>query len=161
MLFATVETDASITGYGLTRGSQRYGLREFINREVAPFLRDKNPLETERIWHQLYKQFNPRAQTGMWSSAVSAIDIALWDIKGNTIRNRSGDCSAARRTRCKPMSPSASNNTLKSNWSKLLSNWLRKAKNGSRWLSPWIPRIRMLTRSASARCVKAWAMMSS
>jgi len=82
VLFAAVETDAGITGYGLTRGSQRYGLREFINREVAPFLRDKNPLETERIWHQLYKQFNPRAQTGMWSSAVSAIDIALWDIKG-------------------------------------------------------------------------------
>jgi hypothetical protein len=26
--------------------------------------------------------FNPRGQTGMWSSAVSAIDIALWDIKG-------------------------------------------------------------------------------
>jgi L-alanine-DL-glutamate epimerase-like enolase superfamily enzyme len=49
---------------------------------VAPFLRGKNPLETERIWNQLFKQFNPRAQTGMWSSAVSAIDIALWDIKG-------------------------------------------------------------------------------
>jgi L-rhamnonate dehydratase len=47
-----------------------------------PFLRGKNPVETERIWHQLYTTFNPRAQTGMWSSAVSAIDIALWDIKG-------------------------------------------------------------------------------
>jgi L-rhamnonate dehydratase len=82
VLFSVVETDAGISGYGLTRGSQRYGLREFINREVAPFLRGKNPLETERIWNQLYRQFNPRAQTGMWSSAVSAIDIALWDIKG-------------------------------------------------------------------------------
>jgi L-rhamnonate dehydratase len=82
VVFVVVETDLSVTGYGLTRGSQRYGVKEFINREVAPFLRGKNPLETERIWNQLYKQFNPRAQTGMWSSAVSAIDIALWDIKG-------------------------------------------------------------------------------
>ena len=82
ILFAAVETDLGVTGYGLTRGSQRFGMREFINRELAPFLRGKNPLETERIWNQLYKQFNPRAQTGMWSSAVSAIDIALWDIKG-------------------------------------------------------------------------------
>jgi L-rhamnonate dehydratase len=82
VVFVVVETDLGVTGYGLTRGSQRYGLREFINREAAPFLRGKNPLETERIWNQLYKQFNPRAQTGMWSSAVSAIDIALWDIKG-------------------------------------------------------------------------------
>ena len=82
VLFTVVETDQGVSGYGLTRGAQRYGMREFINREVAPFLRGKNPLETERIWNQLYKQFNPRAQTGMWSSAVSAIDIALWDIKG-------------------------------------------------------------------------------
>src|ERR671919_649146 len=82
VVFVVVETDLGITGYGLTRGSQRFGVAEFINREAAPFLRGKNPLETERIWNQLYKQFNPRAQTGMWSSAVSAIDIALWDIKG-------------------------------------------------------------------------------
>ncbi len=82
VLFTVVETDQGVSGYGLTRGAQRYGMREFINREVAPFLRGKNPLETERIWNQLLKQFNPRAQTGMWSSAVSAIDIALWDIKG-------------------------------------------------------------------------------
>jgi L-rhamnonate dehydratase len=82
ILFAVVETDQGLSGYGLTRSAQRYGLREFINRELAPFLRGKNPLETERVWHELYKTFNPRAQTGMWSSAVSAIDIALWDIKG-------------------------------------------------------------------------------
>jgi L-rhamnonate dehydratase len=82
IVFVAVETDQGITGYGLTRAAQRFGAREFINREAAPFLRGKNPVETERIWHELYKTFNPRAQTGMWSSAVSAIDIALWDIKG-------------------------------------------------------------------------------
>jgi L-rhamnonate dehydratase len=82
VLVAAIETDHGVTGYGLTRSSQRYGLREFIRRELAPFLRGKNPLETERVWQQLYKTFNPRGQTGMWSSAVSAIDIALWDIKG-------------------------------------------------------------------------------
>jgi len=82
IVFVTVETDGGVAGHGLTRGSQRFAIREFVNRELAPFLRGKNPLETERVWNQLYRQFNPRAQTGMWSSAVSAIDIALWDIKG-------------------------------------------------------------------------------
>jgi L-alanine-DL-glutamate epimerase-like enolase superfamily enzyme len=82
VLFVAVETDTGITGYGLTRGSQRFAMKEFINREAGPFLKDKNPLETERVWNQLLKQFNARVQTGMWSSAVSAIDIALWDIKG-------------------------------------------------------------------------------
>ena len=86
VLFAVVETDQGVTGYGLTRGSLRFGPKEFINREVAPFLRGKNPLETERVWNQLYKAFNPRAQIGLWSSAVSAIDIALCDIKGKHYR---------------------------------------------------------------------------
>src|SRR5215510_7742071 len=82
IVFVAVETDQGVTGYGLTRGSQRFAMKEFINREAGPFLKDKNPLESERVWNQLLKQFNARVQTGMWSSAVSAIDIALWDIKG-------------------------------------------------------------------------------
>jgi L-rhamnonate dehydratase len=82
VVFTIVETDQGVTGYGLTRGSQRFALKEFINRELTPFLRGKNPLETERVWQELYTTFNPRGQTGMWSSAVSAVDIALWDIKG-------------------------------------------------------------------------------
>jgi L-alanine-DL-glutamate epimerase-like enolase superfamily enzyme len=82
IVFVRVETDEGISGYGLTGGIQRYGVKEFINRELAPFLKDKNPLETEALWNQMYLTFNPRSQTGVWSSAVSAVDIALWDIKG-------------------------------------------------------------------------------
>ena len=82
VVFTTVETDAGITGYGLTGQGQRFGVREFINREIGPYLVGRNPLETERLWQELYLNFNPRAQTGVWSSAVSAVDIALWDIKG-------------------------------------------------------------------------------
>ncbi len=82
IVFTVVETDQGITGYGLTRSPQRHGLKEFINREAAPFFTGKNPLETERLWQSFSKAFNPRNQTGMWSSAMSAIDIALWDIKG-------------------------------------------------------------------------------
>jgi len=86
IVFTEVETDTGIHGYGLTRAAQRFGAKEFINRELAPFLRGRNPLETERVWNDMYKAFNPRAQTGMWSSAVSAIDIAFWDIKGKHYR---------------------------------------------------------------------------
>jgi len=38
VLFVAVETDTGITGYGLTRGSQRFAMKEFINREAGPFL---------------------------------------------------------------------------------------------------------------------------
>ena len=32
--------------------------------------------------HQMLWNFNSRAHAGVWSFAVSAIDVALWDIKG-------------------------------------------------------------------------------
>ncbi len=82
IVVASVETDEGITGFGLTGHLQRFGVRDFINKELAPFLVGRNPLETERIGHQLARTFNPRAQTGVFSSALSAVDIALWDIKG-------------------------------------------------------------------------------
>lgn len=82
IVFVSIETDEGLTGYGLTGGIQRFGVKEFINRELAPFLKGENPLETEALWHKMYVAHNPRSQTGVWSSAVSAVDIALWDIKG-------------------------------------------------------------------------------
>jgi L-rhamnonate dehydratase len=82
IVFVKVETDEGVVGYGMTGGTQRYAVREFINRELAPFLRNRNPVETEALWNGMFVNFNPRCQTGVWSSAVSAVDIALWDIKG-------------------------------------------------------------------------------
>ncbi len=86
MVFCQVETDEGITGYGISGPIQRLGVREFINREVAPKVKGMDPLATERIWHRLYIDLNPRSQTGVWSSAVSALDIALWDIKGKMFK---------------------------------------------------------------------------
>ncbi len=80
-----IETDAGITGFGVTGHNYRYAVRECINREIAPILIGSDPLPTERIWHELFHRLNPRAQTGAWSSAVSAVDIALWDIKGKML----------------------------------------------------------------------------
>ncbi|HMF74316.1 MAG TPA: mandelate racemase/muconate lactonizing enzyme family protein [Bryobacteraceae bacterium] len=54
----------------------------FIREELAPFLIGKDPLENERLMHQMLWKFNTRAHSGIWNFAVSAIDVALWDIKG-------------------------------------------------------------------------------
>jgi L-alanine-DL-glutamate epimerase-like enolase superfamily enzyme len=82
-----VETDEGITGYGITQGQMRFSTREFINRELAPFLKGKNPLDTERIWNKdAYEELDVAAGV-MSNSAIvrwgfGAVDIALWDIKG-------------------------------------------------------------------------------
>jgi L-rhamnonate dehydratase len=82
LVFVEVKTDEGIMGYGLTGNLQSFAVREFINRQLAPFLKGKSALDTEARWQEMFLTFNPRYQTGAWSSAVSAVDIALWDIKG-------------------------------------------------------------------------------
>ncbi|HEV8308656.1 MAG TPA: mandelate racemase/muconate lactonizing enzyme family protein [Methylomirabilota bacterium] len=84
-VFVRLQTDSGATGYGLTGPVQRSGVREFINKEIAPLLAGADPLATERIWHDLFYRLNPRVQTGVWSSGVSAVDIALWDLKGKLL----------------------------------------------------------------------------
>ncbi len=87
VVFVRVETDEGITGFGITTDKLRFSTREFINRELAPFLVGKNPLETERIWNvDAYAEVG--MPTGVLNASLvvgwgfSAIDIALWDIKG-------------------------------------------------------------------------------
>lgn len=80
--FVTVETDEGLTGYGQTGGYWWRAVREFINQEMGPVLEGMNPVETEHVWDQMKQALNPRVQTGVWSSAMSAVDIALWDLKG-------------------------------------------------------------------------------
>lgn len=82
VVFVAVETDEGLTGYGLTSKRQWFGVRALINREIGPLVHGLSPLEPERIWNRLERELNPRIQTGVWSSAVSAIDIALWDLQG-------------------------------------------------------------------------------
>ncbi|MDP2857698.1 MAG: mandelate racemase/muconate lactonizing enzyme family protein [Bacillota bacterium] len=79
---ARIETDDGLVGYGLTGHILRDGVVAFINREAGPFLVGRDPLPSERVWSDLYRAFNVRTLTGAWSSAVSAIDTALWDIRG-------------------------------------------------------------------------------
>ncbi|NTE86140.1 mandelate racemase/muconate lactonizing enzyme family protein [Agrobacterium rubi] len=48
----------------------------------APHLIGKDPLDIEIIWHQLYNLLRDQGQRGLTVTALSGIDIALWDIKG-------------------------------------------------------------------------------
>lgn len=41
-----------------------------------------NPLEHEKRWLELYNRLRDQGQRGLTMTALSGIDIALWDIKG-------------------------------------------------------------------------------
>jgi L-alanine-DL-glutamate epimerase-like enolase superfamily enzyme len=86
-VIARVETDEGITGIGIARNRMLIPTREFINRQLAPFLVGKSPLETEKLWNKdAYTELGlanlDMVNSWMVRSGFSSIDIALWDIKG-------------------------------------------------------------------------------
>lgn len=50
------------------------GLREILLGE--------NPLETERLWQKMYRRTMYFGRTSVTIAAMSAVDMALWDLKG-------------------------------------------------------------------------------
>jgi len=84
MLIARVETDDGLTGTGISRDTERFAVRELINREIAPFLVGKDPLETEKIWKDACWEIGMSylSRGGAIGRAVGAVDQALWDVKG-------------------------------------------------------------------------------
>ncbi|MHC4165813.1 MAG: mandelate racemase/muconate lactonizing enzyme family protein [Planctomycetota bacterium] len=50
-----------------------------------PFLIGRNPLETESLWQMMYLRSLDYARRGILLSALSAIDVALWDLRGKIL----------------------------------------------------------------------------
>lgn len=86
MLMVQVETDDGIVGTGIARDSERFAVRELINREIGPFLLGKSPLETEKVWNDAAWEIGMsyKVRGGAVGRAIGAVDQALWDIKGKT-----------------------------------------------------------------------------
>ena len=81
-VFVKVETDEGITGWGeATCGPLAVAtmVDEFGNALVGA-----NPMEIERHWQMLYHHFHVRGGI-IQMSAISGIEIALWDIKGQAL----------------------------------------------------------------------------
>jgi len=88
-----VSTDAGITGYSdmetaasvakaaveAPRWSEA-GVEAFDG--LASLIVGENPLEVERLWYKMYRGSVYYGRRGVAIQAISAIDIALWDIMG-------------------------------------------------------------------------------
>ncbi|MGB4148376.1 MAG: mandelate racemase/muconate lactonizing enzyme family protein, partial [Tepidanaerobacteraceae bacterium] len=57
-------------------------IAEFINKAVAPKLIGRNPMETEVLWNEIFHYMRGVGRKGLAFCAYSAVDIALWDLKG-------------------------------------------------------------------------------
>ena len=82
-----VSTDAGIQGLGeaFYFGGPAAIAAAIIDEAIGPLLVGSDPLDTSVIWDRLYNWTRDQGQKGLTISALSAIDIALWDVKGKAL----------------------------------------------------------------------------
>jgi len=72
--------DDGTVGWGECLGPARPNAA--VVAAYKPWLIGQNPLENEKIWATCYNALRDQGQRGLTITALSGIDIALWDIKG-------------------------------------------------------------------------------
>jgi L-alanine-DL-glutamate epimerase-like enolase superfamily enzyme len=81
-----VVTDRGLEGIGMTYhevGGE--ATRALIRHNIAPRLKGRDPFETEALWTEFFAYLRGVGRKGLTFCAYSAIDIALWDLKGKII----------------------------------------------------------------------------
>lgn len=83
-LFIEIQTDAGVTGVG--EGSGWPLVVEAAIRDLAPVLIGEDPAHIERLWLKLRAAMASHGMVGtVGGGALSAIEMALWDIKGKVL----------------------------------------------------------------------------
>jgi mannonate dehydratase len=80
-----VETDEGIYGLGdATLNGRELSVASYLQDHILPCIIGRDPFQTEDIWQYLYRgAYWRRGPVTM--SAIAAIDVALWDIKGKAL----------------------------------------------------------------------------
>ncbi len=97
-----IETDAGITGFGEAKSAvgsagANGSFIPMVEEELAPFLLGEDPRDISRLWDSMYngsrahmaiargRVFPVLGRRGHLISAISGIDMALWDILGKDL----------------------------------------------------------------------------
>lgn len=78
-----IRTDEGISGLGQSGAWFYPEASDQVVRTFTPYLVGQDPMRIEHHWHALYRMGPFRGS--ILSGAVSAVDIALWDIKGQRL----------------------------------------------------------------------------
>jgi len=78
-----ITTEQGLEGIGVTYHEVGGGsIARLIQESMAPYLLGRDPLATEDIWEHFFHYMRGVGRKGLAFCALSAVDIALWDLKG-------------------------------------------------------------------------------
>lgn len=83
LIIVSIETEDGITGtgYTYTGGRGGYAVHAMIEHDLAPFIIGRNADAIEDLYQELIWHMHYVGRGGIASFAISAVDIALWDIR--------------------------------------------------------------------------------
>jgi len=84
-LIVEVFTDAGHVGIGNAALAPRL-TKQAIDLYLAPLLMGADPFDVEFLWQHMYRRTMAWGRKGVGMTAISAVDIALWDILGKATR---------------------------------------------------------------------------
>jgi L-alanine-DL-glutamate epimerase-like enolase superfamily enzyme len=84
--FVEIESDDGLKGHAFSAYPLRFSISDFINREAGPAIAGMDPLRPEAVRTTLYWKLSNKHYMGTWSCAASMIDVALWDIRGKSVK---------------------------------------------------------------------------
>ena len=76
--FVEIRTDAGVSGIA---GPLWESVAFFVGRRLRPILMDQDAIATEKLWDQMHR-IMVHGRQGDAMLAISAVDCALWDLKG-------------------------------------------------------------------------------
>lgn len=87
ILIAGVATDDGPAGTGFASVPAGAGpiVAAMVERLIADAIRGEDPRLTEKLWRKMYEAVPRRGGEGLMRLATSAVDFALWDIKGKAM----------------------------------------------------------------------------
>ncbi len=86
-LFVEVLTDEGVSGWGEITTTTKLANRALctILQQVGVAVTGEDPSRIEYLWHKIFRSFTYMGSRGAAVECVSAIDIALWDIRGKVL----------------------------------------------------------------------------
>jgi len=79
-----LHADNGVSGFAVNHGGGEIAAR-LVRDQFSSFLVGQNPFDSNRIWEQMYRSQLATSQGGLAYMAISAIDLALWDLKAKLL----------------------------------------------------------------------------
>jgi L-alanine-DL-glutamate epimerase-like enolase superfamily enzyme len=84
-LVVEIFTDKGLVGIG-NAALAPLATKQLIDAHLAPLLIGENPWDSEFLWQHLYRHTMAFGRKGIAMVAISALDIAIWDLMGKAAR---------------------------------------------------------------------------